>query len=36
MKMTMLFRTTEPIEYKPRVIELEGFEVDLNDFKINL
>lgn len=36
MEMTVLFKATEPIEYKHRVIELEGFEVDLNEFKINL
>ena len=36
MEMTVLFKATKPIEYKPKVIELEGFEVDLDEFKINL
>ena len=36
MKMTMLFKAIKSIEYKPKVIELEGFEVDLDEFKINL
>ena len=36
MPMTVLYKTVEPIEYKPRLIELEGFEVDLDEFKINL
>lgn len=36
MPMTVLYKTVEPIKYKPRLIELEGFEVDLNEFEINL
>ena len=36
MKMTMLFKAIKSIEYKPKVIELEGFEVNLDEFKINL
>ena len=32
----MLFKAIKSIEYKPKVIELEGFEVDLDEFKINL
>ena len=36
MPMTVLYKTVESIEYKPRLIELEGFEVDLNEFEINL
>ena len=36
MPMTVLYKTVESIKYRPRLIELEGFEVDLNEFEINL
>ena len=36
MKMRTFFKTTDLNEHKSRTIELDGFEVDLNEFKINL
>ena len=36
MKMTTFFKTINSIHYKPKLIELDGFEVDLDEFKINL
>lgn len=36
MKMTTFFKTINQVKYKPKVIELNGFEVDLDEFKLKL
>lgn len=36
MKMTTFFKTINYIGYNSKMIELYGFEVDLNEFKLKL